>query len=35
VVEEPREITAGAAGAGAALLLAGGALALVWFNRFP
>ncbi|HVG97519.1 MAG TPA: VWA domain-containing protein, partial [Chloroflexota bacterium] len=35
VVEEPREITAGAAGAGAALLLAGGALALAWFNRFP
>ena len=35
VVEEPQEITAGAAGAGAALLLAGGALALVWFNRFP
>jgi Ca-activated chloride channel family protein len=35
VVQEPQEVTAAAAGTGAALLLAGGALALAWFNRFP
>jgi Ca-activated chloride channel family protein len=35
VVQEPQEVTSAAAGAGAALLLAGGALALAWFNRFP
>ena len=35
VVQEAREITAAVAGAGALLLVAGGALALAWFNRFP
>jgi Ca-activated chloride channel family protein len=34
-VEEPQEVTATFAGASAALLVAGGLLALVWFNRFP
>jgi Ca-activated chloride channel family protein len=32
---ERREVTAGVAGAGALLLLAGGALSLLWFGRFP
>ena len=35
VVPELREVTAPVAGTGAALLIAGGALALAWFNRFP
>lgn len=34
-VREPVEITAAFAAAGAFLLLAGGALSLLWFNRFP
>jgi Ca-activated chloride channel family protein len=34
-VEEPREVTANFAMAGAVLLVAGGALSLVWLNRFP
>ncbi|HEV2820297.1 MAG TPA: VWA domain-containing protein [Solirubrobacteraceae bacterium] len=33
--EEEREITAGFAAGGAVLLLAGGALSLLWFGRFP
>lgn len=33
--QEPREVTAAFAAAGALLLAAGGTLALVWFNRFP
>jgi Ca-activated chloride channel homolog len=33
--DERREITAGFAGAAAALLLAGGALSLRWFGRLP
>ncbi len=32
---ERREVTAGFAGAGAAFLLAGGALSLLWFGRLP
>jgi Ca-activated chloride channel family protein len=35
VVEEEREITVAFAAAGAILLAAGGAIALLWFNRFP
>ena len=35
VVHEPREITSAFAGAGALLLAAGSALALLFFNRFP
>lgn len=34
-VQEPREVTAVFAAAGALLLATGGTLALVWFNRFP
>ncbi|HEX2513483.1 MAG TPA: VWA domain-containing protein, partial [Chloroflexota bacterium] len=34
-IEEPREVTSFFAGAGAVLLAAGGALSLVWLNRFP
>ncbi|HEX2036986.1 MAG TPA: VWA domain-containing protein [Chloroflexota bacterium] len=34
-VYEPREVTAAFAGVGAALLLAGSALALAWYSRFP
>jgi Ca-activated chloride channel family protein len=34
-VEEPREVTANFAAAGAVLLVAGGALSLIWLNRFP
>jgi Ca-activated chloride channel family protein len=34
-VEEPREVTAGFAAAGAVLLAAGGALSLLWLNRIP
>ncbi len=33
--EEEREITVGFAAGGAVLLLAGGALSLLWFGRFP
>ncbi|MDQ3703107.1 MAG: VWA domain-containing protein, partial [Chloroflexota bacterium] len=33
--EELREVTAAFAGAATALLVAGGALALRWFHRFP
>ena len=33
--EEQREVTVAFAGAGLILMLAGGALAAVWFNRFP
>lgn len=32
---EEREVTAWFAGAAAALMMAGGALSLLWFNRFP
>lgn len=35
VTQEPREVTSAFLTAGAILLAAGGALALVWFNRFP
>jgi len=34
-IEEPREVTASFAAAGAVLLVAGGALSLIWLNRFP
>jgi Ca-activated chloride channel family protein len=34
VVQEPREVTAAFAGAGAALVVVGGVLGLLWFNRF-
>jgi Ca-activated chloride channel family protein len=34
-VEEEREVTAAFAGAGAVLILAGGALATLWFGRLP
>ena len=33
--DEPREITAGFAGAGVLLLLGGAALSLHWFRRLP
>ena len=33
--QEKREVTAGFAAGGAVLLLAGGALSLLWFGRFP
>ena len=35
VTLEPQEITSAFAAAGALLLVAGSALALLWFNRFP
>ena len=35
VTREPREVTSAFLAAGVILLIAGGALALLWFNRFP
>jgi Ca-activated chloride channel family protein len=34
-VREPQDVSAAFAGAGAILLVAGGALSLLWFSRFP